>query len=379
MNSIFDDIRPYYDYELHDALERIVENPLFAVVASYVYPDMELSAVRELVLASKTISEFQHNIMYSVNRRIIANTITDLSFGGTENINRACAHIYISNHRDIMLDASLMQNIIMDMGLPSTQITFGANLMKSEIVTDIGKSNKMFRVERPGGNLREFYKALTHLSHYIRHTVVEQGESIWIAQRNGRTKDGRDRTDQGIISMFRLYGPEEKVESICELNFLPVTVSYEWEPCDLLKAQEIYATRRGPYTKSSNEDLQSIITGITQHKGGVHFEFGKPLSREELLPYAELSNNEFNKRVASIIDCRICGNYHLFPNNYIAHDLLNNSNEYSQHYTAEEKSRFMEHIEHSVALAPHCDANEIREILLGIYAYAVDSKKAFSL
>ena len=378
MNSSFDDIRPYFDSEIPEAMQRIVNNPMFAIVASYVFPELTIEEVRDKVLSVKTIHDFQYDIMYYVNRRIIKNTIKELSVGGVENIRKNCGHIYISNHRDIMLDASLMQNILMDHELPTTQITFGANLMKDEIVVDIGKSNKMFRVERPGGNLREFYKALTHLSHYIRRAVVEQNESVWIAQRNGRTKNGVDRTDQGVLNMFRLSAPENRIGSIAELNILPVAVSYEWEPCDLLKAKEIYATRRGPYTKSTNEDLQSIVTGIIQQKGRVHFEFCKSLTEEDLAPLAKLPNNEFNKRIAAIIDGRVCGNYHLFPNNYIAFDMLNGNDQYSANYTAEERKQFADHIERNIALASECNADEIREILLGIYAYAVESKKAFN-
>ena len=379
MNSSFDDIRPYYDSELPEAMQRIVNNPLFGVVASYVFPELSVEEVREKMLAVRSIHDFQYEIMYYVNRRIIQNTITELSVKGIENIRKNCGHLYISNHRDIMLDASLMQNIMMDNELPTTQITFGANLMKDEIVIDIGKSNKMFRVERPGGNLREFYNALTHLSHYIRRTIVEQSESVWIAQRNGRTKNGIDRTDQGVLNMFRLSCPEDKIESIVGLNILPVVVSYEWEPCDVFKAKEIYATRRGPYAKDEDEDLRSIITGITQQKGRVHFEFCKPLTKEDIEPLCDLPNSEFNKRIAHLIDHRICNSYRLFANNYIAYDMLNATDEFRGMYTAEERARFESHIERCVALAESCDTEEIREILLGIYAYSVESKKEFSL
>ena len=177
--------------------------------------------------------------------------------------------MYLSNHRDIMLDASLLQNALLMNGFDTTEITFGANLMQGQLVIDIGKSNKMFRVERPGGSIREFYKASMHLSEYIRHTIVEKKQSVWIAQRNGRTKDGKDRTDQGIINMFRMSS-EGKSTSLSQLNLLPVSVSYEWEPCDILKTLELYAKRQGPYLKKPGEDLNSILTGILQPKGRVH-------------------------------------------------------------------------------------------------------------
>ena len=179
--------------------------------------------------------------------------------------------------------------------------------------------------------------------------------------------------------MFRLSCPEDKIESIVGLNILPVVVSYEWEPCDLLKAKEIYATRRGPYAKDEDEDLRSIITGITQQKGRVHFEFCKPLTKEDIEPLCNLPNSEFNKRIAHLIDHRICNSYRLYANNYIAYDMLNATDEFRGMYTAEERERFESHIERCVALAESCDTEEIREILLGIYAYSVESKKEFSL
>ncbi len=380
MNNKFDDIRPYYDSEAVEALQRITQHPLFEVIASYVYPELSLQEVRQKVESVGNIYDFQHQIMHRVNRQIIKNSITEMTYGGVEKIDPQCGYLFVSNHRDIMLDASLMQNILMDHNIPTAQITFGANLMRGELVIDIGKSNKMFRVERPGGNIRDFYRASSHLSEYIREVIVEGGESVWIAQRNGRTKDGIDRTDQGIINMFRLSCSKDKIRSIAELNLLPVAVSYEWEPCDIRKATELYARRRGPYIKQADEDLQSILTGITQYKGRVHFEFCEPLTQSDVAPYAELSSNELNKAIATLVDGRICRAYHLFPNNYIAHDMLSGTNEYAAEYSAEERERFIAHLEKcEQGVAEDIDKGEIREIMLGIYAYAVDSKREFSL
>ena len=204
ISNRFDDIRPYYDSEVPEALQRIAESPLFAIIASFVFPELDTQTAREKLIATRDTYRFQHQIMHRVNQRIIDTSITEMTFGGVENIANDKGYLFVSNHRDIMLDASLLQNILMDHDLPTNQITFGANLMCNELVIDIGKSNKMFRVERPSSNLRDFYRASVHLSEYMRHIITEQGESAWIAQRNGRTKDGVDRTDQGIINMFRM-------------------------------------------------------------------------------------------------------------------------------------------------------------------------------
>ena len=376
MNDMFDDIRPYYDSEIPAAMSRIADAPMFPVLASYVFPEKSLEEVSELVRSLDNTYEFQSRIMYLANRKIIENTIDEFTYGGLENVDRNARYVYLSNHRDIMLDASLLQNVLMENGIDTTEITFGANLMKGELVIDIGKSNKMFKVERPGGSMREFYKASRHLSDYIRHTVTEKRQSVWIAQRNGRTKDGLDHTDQGIINMFRMSFDGDKVSSIAELGILPVSVSYEWEPCDLLKAVELHARSKGPYIKKDGEDLNSILTGILQPKGRVHFQICSPLKEEDLLPFADLLSNDFNKHVAALVDKRICEAYRLWPNNYIAHDVLNDSSEYSEHYTAEQRNVFINHMSQLDEFAPETEVNELRSILLKIYATPVDSAKS---
>jgi len=201
MNNQFDDIRPYRDSEIPAAMQRIADCEAFPLLASYVFPDKELGEVRSMVLGCKNISEFQSRIMYHVNKQIIARSISRFSYSGVEQVDKDTAYLYVANHRDIMLDASLLQNILLDNGCDTTHITFGANLMTHPTVVDVGKSNKMFRVER-GGSMRDFYMSSRHLSDYIRHVITDQHQSVWIAQRNGRTKDGNDATDQGIIKML---------------------------------------------------------------------------------------------------------------------------------------------------------------------------------
>lgn len=376
MNDMFDDIRPYYDSEIPAAMTRIADAPLFPVLASFVFPDKPLEEVREMVRSLTSTAEFQSKVMYHANRKIIGNSIDEFTYGGLENIDPDRRYVYLSNHRDIMLDASLLQNVLVDNGLDTAEITFGANLMQGELVIDIGKSNKMFKVERPGGSIREFYKASRHLSDYIRHTITEKRQSVWIAQRNGRTKDGLDHTDQGIINMFRMSHDGDKVTSLAELGLLPVSVSYEWEPCDVLKTLELYARSKGPYVKKEGEDLNSILTGILQPKGRVHFQICKPLTEEDMMPFADLLSNDFNKHVASLVDQRVCAEYRLWPNNYIAHDMLNGSIAYAGHYTPEQKNAFINHMSQLDEYAPSADLNELKTIFLKIYATPVDSAEA---
>lgn len=378
MNSRFDDIRPYYDSEIPSAMHRIANDGLFPLLAPYVFPEKGIEEVRNQILSISTIHEFQTGVMYFANKRIIANSIKEFTTEGFENIERGKSYIYLSNHRDIMLDASLLQNALIDHDFDTTEITFGANLMQNKMVVDIGKSNKMFKVERPGKSIRSFYNSSKLLSEYIRNTITQKHQSLWIAHRNGRTKDGIDRTDQGIITMFRMSGGRDKVHSLEELNILPVSVSYEWEPCDFLKTIEIWQKQKGPYIKKSGEDLNSILTGILQPKGRVHFQICKPISKEELDRISSLPSNSFNKGVAEIVDQRICSSYHLWPNNYIAHDLLCGSDRYSSHYTPAQKGEFVNHLSKLENYAEGGNQDELKQIFLGIYANPVDSAELFN-
>lgn len=373
----FDDIRPYNDTEIPEAMQRIASASAFPLVASFVFPDEDIEKIRDLVKSIKTIDEFQHKIMYYANKQIINKSITEFTYSGIENLDPKKHYLFVSNHRDIMLDASLMQNVLVDNGFDTCEITFGANLMQGQMVIDVGKSNKMFRVERPGGSAKEFYKASLHLSEYIRMVITEKHQSVWIAQRNGRTKDGIDRTDQGIIKMFGMSSADDKIYSIEELNIVPVAISYEWESCDILKAIELYERQLGPYIKKPGEDLNSILTGITQPKGRVHMEFCKPLSKDDLLLFENSTINEFNKLVANAIDVRICNAYHLTPNNYIAHDLLYGKKEFKDRYSDIEFENFMKNMKTLGRYYEECNIERLHEIFLGIYAGPIESKKIF--
>ena len=369
MKKIFDDIRPYYDSEIPEAMKRIADSPMLSLVASYVYPNKQLSEIKEMLCGFKTTRDFQHGVMYDVNKQIISKSITQFTYGGTEQLKKGEAYLYVSNHRDIMLDASILQNVLVDEGLESSQITFGANLMMNPLVVDIGKSNKMFRVERLGNSTKEFYKSSLHLSEYIRSVITEEHESVWIAQRNGRTKDGNDKTDQGIIKMFCMSKPDNKIAALDELQIVPVSVSYEWESCDILKAIELYESSKVKYIKKPGEDLNSILTGILQPKGRVHFQLCPIIKKEELQQFDNCTNNEYHKNVAKLIDARILKAYKLWPNNFIAYDMLYGQQRFKSEYTEAEKITFEKHL---CKLNCYEDClDNLKDILLGIYANPV--------
>jgi hypothetical protein len=369
MQNRFDDICPYYPSEIPPAMQRIAGSEHFETLSQYIFPGRSVEEVREMVRNIRTTDEFQLKVMYYVNRQVMARSIPDFTYSGLDGLDPGKNYLFISNHRDIMLDSSLFQYILHSSGFRTTEITFGSNLMHPQLVVDIGKANKMFKVIR-SSNIREFLKNSMHLSEYIRYTIREKGESVWIAQRNGRTKDGNDVTDQGIIKMFCMSKAVDPVHSAAELNIVPVAISYRIEPCDLLKTRELYLSRKyGKYVKQPGEDLNSILTGILQPKGAVHLSICKPVTVEELeIDYKY--PNEFYKTVAALIDRRICENYRLHSNNYIAYDILSESTKYSGFYTPEEKETFSARCRYMLEQTEG-DRDALMLIFLGIYASPV--------
>ncbi len=378
MTDSFDDIRPYVQEEIAPAMRRIASSEVFPLIASFVFPGENVEDVRSLVASLTTIEDFQARVMSPFNDQVVKRSITRFTTDGLNRIHRETPYLFVSNHRDIVLDSSLLQNVLFKNGFPTTEITFGANLMCTQLIVDIGKSNKMFRVER-GGTPKEFYRCSLHLSEYIRHVLCEKKQSVWIAQRNGRTKDGNDKTDQGIIKMFAMSHRGDKISALSQLRIVPVSVSYEWEPCDMLKAFELYISRSQKYIKRPGEDVNSILTGIVQPKGRVHFEICPPIGIEELMVFSDCTQNEYHQQVALLLDKRIHEHYKLWPNNYIAHDLLYGQDAYSSLYTAEEKKAFIERMKklNEMASLEKYDVAEpdvLNEIFLGIYAHPVRNR-----
>lgn len=371
-NPTFDDIRPYYDEEIPAAMQRIADSGFFPILASYVYPGQDMEKIRAMLKSFKTIADFQLEVMRCVNEQVVARSSTEFTFSGIEQIKPGQQYLFISNHRDIVLDSCLLQYILYQSGHDTTEITFGSNLMSSPLIVDIGKSNKMFRVER-SGNMKDFYKSSQHLSDYIRYVLTEKHQSIWIAQRNGRTKDGNDVTDRGIIKMFCMSNPLEKINALAELNIVPVSVSYEWEPCDILKTLELYESRQTKYIKKPGEDINSIMTGIFQQKGKIHISICQPVTRNDLMAYDSCTHNEYHKKVAELIDYRIYSSYNLTSNNYIAHDLRYGKETYINLYTEVQKKAFFERVK-NLDKYDVAEPEVLKDIFLGIYSNPIENK-----
>ncbi len=372
MCTEFKEIRPYVDAEINAAMRRISASEVFPLLASFIFPNQDIEHIKNLFNSIVSIDQFQHKVMSAAIEQIIKRSITSFSYCGIDRLDFGKQYLFVSNHRDIMLDSSLLQYILYTNGFETSEITFGSNLMSHPVVVDIGKSNKMFKVIR-GGNRMDFYHATTLNSKYIRHAITNEKHSVWIAQRNGRTKDGVDCTEPGLIKMFMCSSTDDKIDALESLNIVPVSVSYEWETCDILKTLELYESRFAPYIKKPDEDLHSIITGILAPKGNVHIEICPPLKHDELLSLNHQTKNEYAKSVAQIIDKRINVAYKLHPNNYIAYDIKYGSTQFSDNYTSDQKEAFVNRMA-LLSEYDNCDSDILDDIFLGIYANPVISK-----
>ena len=372
--EILEDYRPYNDSEVPAAILRIAQDVLFPQIARFVFPQKDLNGFLEEFKKIKTVDEFQAKIMDKAISKVVEKTITKLSYIGVETLTNDKSYMFISNHRDIVLDSAILQTILLNNNLKTTEITFGSNLMRPQFVVDIGKINKMFKIVR-GGTAREIFTNSLNVSEYMRYAITEKHESTWIAQRNGRTKDGIDKTEIAVLKMFAMSSKKPFVENLKELNITPISVSYEYEPCDFLKTREIYLSRRQTYIKEHGEDFNSIQHGIMQFKGNAHYTICETITDNELEICSQFPHNERFKELANIIDKKIYAGYKLLKTNYIAHDILHKKSEFTDFYSENEREKFIEYMNKGLNLI---DGNhsELQEIFLGIYANPVDFSKS---
>jgi len=373
-NTSFDDIRAYYDNEIPVAMQRIADDPLLEPAAKFAFPDTDIETVRAAIRACRTTDQIQKNIMYPAIKRIIDTTIAEFSHSGIENVSPDSGQLFISNHRDIVLDAFMLQFTLFTNSLPTTDIALGDNLLRPQLVADICRANHMVKVIRKDDvSPREFLENSRHLTEYIR-LRIENGRKMWIAQRNGRTKDGRDATDQGLLKMLGMSGDGDFATDFGRLKITPVSISYQYETCDVRKALELTARSGGqPYHKKPNEDFESIMSGIVSQKGNVCITICEPISDEDLRAMGEMPKSEAYKALTDAIDRRIIDNYRLHDTNYIAHDILHGERRYADRYTAEQEQAFRERLTKAEQQFGDAVATA-REIYLGIYANPVDAK-----
>ncbi len=372
----FEDIRPYYDNEINTVLKRIVSNPLFDKILDFLFPGESHEQLRQNLANTHSAHDFQLYFMHPLVNSIVRKTSDGLSTDGWEKLTPGTPYLFVGNHRDIVLDSAILQMLLFDNGHETSEITFGSNLMINQFVIDLGRVNRMFKVER-GGNKAELLTNSKKLSAYIRHNITSKKTSVWIAQRPGRTKNGNDKTEAGLLKMFNMSGGEDFAGSFRELNIVPLAISYEYEPCCAFKVKELLATlQTGSYQKRPEEDLMSIITGITQPKGRIRLSVTRPVSEYiDTIREKDTLNNKLT-HLAELIDAEIYSHYMLWPGNYIAFDMMNDSDKYSTFYTPEEKNKFIIYMEKEIR-GIEGDRKAIEKIFLDIYANPVINAKRF--
>lgn len=369
----FEMLRPYYDSETPEVMKRIAVDPTYHKAMAYLWPGISEEDATKKALNTKSPFEFQTGYMHHAIWTIVNNTSAGLSYSGIEALDKNQSYLFIANHRDILLDSAILQIILDKEGFSTSEITFGSNLMEQGFITDFGKMNRMFMVKREG-NVKELYDISRQLSAYLRHTILDKKVSVWIAQRNGRTKDGNDLTQTGLLKMLNMSGGKDFKKSFSELNIVPLTISFEYEPCDALKVQELYlSSLHSKYVKAQGEDLNSILTGIKQPKGKIHMAFGKPI-QEELEEISMAANeNEKIRLLTLAIDNQIHHNYKLHPVNHIAYDLLHDTNVFEAMYTPKEKDNFLNYIQSHIAKL-NGEPDVLKQLFLKLYANPVINK-----
>jgi hypothetical protein len=365
----FENTRPYNDAEIPAAAARVVDSPFFGNIAHYLFPGGDVDALRQELIKVKTVKEFQQKFMLQAINSILKQTSTGMEVSGFEQLDNQHNYMFIANHRDILLDAALLQVILDNHQLDTSEITFGSNLMQGGLVIDIGKMNKMFRIVR-GGSVHDFYRNSLEVSSYMRYAILEKHQSVWIAQRNGRTKNGDDRTEIAVLKMFSISSNKKFIDNMSELNITPIVSSYEYEPCDFLKTQELYISQYQPYVKEAGEDLNSILKGIIQPKGGICICATPSISQEELRYCDSFEKNEKFAQLAQIIDKRVYSHYKLWKTNYIAYDMVEKSGKYAEKYTSADKMAFEEYMNNGIQSLVG-EADELKNIFLNIYANPV--------
>lgn len=371
----FESISPYTDEEAAVALSKLAEFPLLAQISQQFFPEESPEFLKNTLKQIKTIDQFQVLVMQKFVRWVLEHTAGNFTYDGIENISADKKFLALSNHRDIMLDPAITQLVLYMNNIPMTEICVGDNLITNETIEWLIRSNRMIKVVR-GISARELYLCSQLLSKYIRLNITNNRSSIWLAQRQGRTKDGFDTTEQGLLKMLDMSGGADFKTNFEELNIVPMSISYEYEPCDILKAREVLISRNQKYVKAEGEDFNSIVTGIMQYKGDIHLHIGQPLTSEEIEEAAQCDKNDRYQYIRRAVNRRVVKGYKLFKNNYIAYDLLNQSSKYADRYEVTDVENFTSYMEKQLnKVEPELDRAELKEVFLNIYSNPVVTKE----
>ena len=366
----FDDIRPLNNNEVKDAIEALVTNEDFERAFRYIKPDVNWKEFSETMRSFKTKEDFKSKLAYEAVMMVANKTTFSLTISGRSRLpkdKKPCT--FISNHRDIVLDASFLNVMLYDVGYGMTQVAIGDNLMIRPWIETLVRLNNSFIVKR-GVSVRQMLDVSRTLSAYIRHTINDTKESVWIAQREGRAKDSNDRTQGSVLKMLNMSGDKDIVSNIMDLNIFPVAISYEYDPCDFLKAKEFQMKRDDPnYVKSQRDDLLSMETGILNNKGRVHFTLTQPINDQLAALDKDMEKNELIATIANIIDKEIYKHYRFYPCNYVAYDMLTGTKRFSSNYGLRDKKHFEEYLQGQLdkIVLPNKDEAFLRTKILEMY------------
>ena len=369
--SIFDPIRPFEPEELPEVFERLLADSQFKTVVSYIFPQMPFEALAARMRQCKSNLEFQKTFCYVFLKELLQKASKGCDIN-TDAIDKSQRYTFVSNHRDIVLDSALLDVMLIEDGFDTTcEIAIGDNLLAAPWIKDLVRVNKSFIVERSAG-IREMLASSKRLSEYMHYVIGQKPDNIWIAQREGRAKDSNDRTQQSILKMMAMGGEGSVVERLAALHIVPLAISYEFDPCDYLKAREFQLKRDQPgWKKTKQDDVTSMQTGIMGYKGHIHYHCAPCINDylKELDP--AMPKGAVFEAVAQHIDRQIFLGFRLYPNNYVAADLLNGNASFVNHYTAEEKARFEQYLAGQLAKindVPNPDTAYLREMMLKMYA-----------
>ncbi len=376
MNTEFDEIRPYHDEELPGIYEELIADPTFQKVMAYVLQGVPAEAWAHQMRQCKTKLAFQKTFCYPLLKKIEK----DATLGVTMDNSATAApqaYTYISNHRDIILDSGFLDIMLVDKGLDTVEIAIGDNLLIYPWIKKLVRVNKSFIVQR-ALTMRQMLQSSARMSGYMHYAIGEKKQSIWIAQREGRAKDSNDRTQDSILKMFAMGGEGDIIDRLMALNIAPLAISYEFDPCDYLKAQEFQQKRDiEGFKKSQADDLKNMQTGLFGYKGHVHFQTAPCINDALAAIDRTLPKQELFTRISTLIDSRIHANYRLYPNNYIAWDMLEGNEAHSAHYTDEDKQRFLAYLDKQLARIEIENKDEafLKGKLLEMYANPAKNQK----
>ena len=369
-------ISPYTDEQAVEALHKVARNPMLPVISKFLFLDEPFYSLHRMLKSINSIDEFQEVVMSKMVVADVQRTSSGFTYEGIEHLDTGKTFLAVSNHRDIILDPALIQWTLFHNKMPLTEICVGSNLLEgNKIVADLLRSNRMIKVIR-GISARELYLSSKLLSSYIRSRVASGEASVWVAQREGRTKNGIDLTEQGLLKMFDMSGTKGFKENFMELNITPMSISYEYESCDMKKARELYLSKDRKYVKKRTEDLHSIMTGIKQWKGRIHLSIDTPLTEEEIERASICDKNDRYQYIRHVLDYRIVKLYKLWKTNYMGYDLMNRTTKYSSLYGKDDLEAFKAYTEHKLSkVERNLDRDALRQLFWEIYGNPVARKE----